>query len=417
MLKPRRPLGPASLLFLGVSGCRPEPPPAPPSGNIVTLLGTGEQATDAVEFAEDGSVRGVPVGAARLDSPVDIGFDAAGALFVIDWNSHLIRKRENDGALYPIAGGIEGDGCTTDELDSGCAPLLARLDHPTDILFAGDGSLFIAAWHNSKIKALAAEDGLLRDICGSGARDYLGDGGPCIDPEGAPRVALDLPSSIAFDVFGNLFIADQSNQVIRRLDANGSVTTVCGSCPHGGLGCPEGIGYAGDGGPATRAKLNNSIGQAVMPAGKIAFAASGELYIADTFNHAIRRVSPGPDGVLGEGDPDEEVIETVAGTGERGFAGDGGPALEALLNLPTDLAFTPDGGYFIADRGNYCVRHVDAAGIISTVAGHCGVPGSSGDDGPATEAWLDEPFGVAVDVDGALVIADTLNHRVRKVLK
>jgi DNA-binding beta-propeller fold protein YncE len=130
----------------------------------------------------------------------------------------------------------------------------------------------------------------------------------------------------------------------------------------------------------------------------------------------IRRVSPGADGVLGDGDPAEELIETFAGTGQEGFAGDGGPAAEAELYRPTDLAFSASGDLYVADRGNHCIRRIDAEGVVQTVAGQCGVPGSAGDGGPATEANLDEPFGVAVGPDGALYIADTLNHRIRKVL-
>jgi sugar lactone lactonase YvrE len=274
----------------------------------------------------------------------------------------------------------------------------------------------IAAWHNSKIKRIDPKTHLVTDLCGSGARDYLGDGGACFGAEGQQLVALDLPSSVAFDEQGNLFIADQANQVVRRLDAQGIVTTVVGSCPKGGFGCPDGVGYAGDGGPATQCKLDNGFGQWVMPAGKIAFGPDGYLYIADTFNHVIRRVSPGADGVLGEGDAAEELIETFAGTGKEGMAGDGGPAAEAELYRPTDLAFSPSGELYIADRGNHCIRRIDAAGVVQTVAGRCGVPGAAGDGGPATEANLDEPFGVALGPDGALYVADTLNHRIRKVL-
>jgi hypothetical protein len=409
----------AFCLLFGVGACgSPEPPQtATKPGDIVTWVGTGVQGTNPIELDAAGNPAGVPRESARLDSPVDIAFDAGGTLFVIDWNAHRLRRLAEDALVYPIAGGIDGDGCSEGDLANGCPPLAARLDHPTDLAFASDGSLFLSAWHNSKIKQISAQDGRLRDVCGSGARDYSGDGGACFDADGLPLVALDLPSSVVFDGAGNLFIADQSNQVVRRLGTDGVLKTVCGSCPSGGLGCPEGIGYSGDGGPATQAKLNNSIGQAVMPAGKLAFAESGALFIADTFNHVVRRVLPGPDGIIGDGDPAEEIIETVAGSGAKGFAGDGGVAVDALLNLPTDLAFLPDGSYVIADRGNHCVRHVDTAGVIGTVAGRCGIPGSSGDGGPARQAFLDEPFGVAIGPDGALVIADALNHRIRKVLR
>jgi sugar lactone lactonase YvrE len=403
-----------ALAGLGLA-CGPAQQPAPRSGDIVTLIGTGEQATDALTFDDAGEPLGIALTRAHLDSPVDIAFDADERLYVLDWNGHKIRAVD-EGQLYPFVGtGLEGDACETELNGSGCPCTSAQLNHPTDLTFDAEGVAIIAAWHNSKLKAVDPETGRLTDLCGSGGRDYLGDGGPCFDDEGAQLVTLDLPSSVVFDGEGNLFFADQANQVVRRLDREGVVTTVVGSCPKGGFGCPEGTGYSGDGGPALEAKLDNGYGQWVMPAGKLAFGPDGFLYIADTFNNAIRRVNPGPDGVLGSGDAAEETIETFAGTSEQGHDGDGGPPAQALFNRPTDLAWSAAGELFIADRGNHCIRRI-AGDIISTVAGQCGVPGSTGDAGPATHALLDEPFGIALGPDGALYIADTLNHRVRKVL-
>jgi hypothetical protein len=407
-----------SLVLLGPLGCSDSPAPEPPpaSGDIVTLAGTGEQATDPVELGEGDQVPGIPARKAHLDSPLDATFAADGTLLVIDWNGHKIRKLSGDGNLYPVVGsGFEGDGCEDESVDGACPGVRSRVNHPADVTFRSDGALIIAAWHNSKVKMLDT-DGVLTDLCGSGGRDYLGDGGPCYDVDGAELVTFDLPSGVVFDTVGNLFIADQANQVIRRLGTDGIVKTVCGQCPDGGFGCPEGIGYEGDGGPALEARLNSGYSQAVLPAGKLAFDGEGALYLADTMNHVIRRVLPGPDGVLGDGDPAEELIETVAGTGTKGYAGDGGPAMDADLNLPTDVAFAPDGALFIADRGNHCIRRVDTEGVITTAAGRCGVPGRGGDGDPAPSAFLDEPFGVTVAPDGGLLIADTMNHRIRKVL-
>jgi hypothetical protein len=319
--------------------------------------------------------------------------------------------------LYPLIGtGLEGDGCDAELGPDGCLALQAQVNHPTDITFPPDGSALVAAWHNSKLKAFDPLTGKLQDRCGSGARDYLGDGGPCFGDDAAQLVALDLPNCVVLDREGNVFVADQANQVIRRLDTEGIVTTVVGSCPKGGFGCPGGVGYSGDGGPATEAKLNNGFGQWVMPAGKLAFGPDGYLYIADTFNSVVRRVDPGSDGILGSGDASEEVIETFAGTGTQGFEGDDGPANEAQLYHPTDVAWSPEGELYVADRGNHCVRRIDAGGVITTVAGQCGVPGSGGDGHSAVGALLDEPFGIAFSPDGALFIADTLNQRIRKVL-
>lgn len=407
-----------SLTLALLFGCSsPEKPHQPTSGDIVTVVGTGEQATDPVELDAKGRTLGVELTAAHLDSPVDIAFDAHGTLHVIDWNGHKIRVVGDDGLLHPLIGtGLEGDACVGTPDEDGCPAVEAQVNHPTDIYFTPEGKALVAAWHNAKLKAFDPDTGKLLDRCGSGARDYLGDGGPCFGDDNAQLVALDLPSSVVEDEAGNVFLADQANQVVRRIDTEGIVTTVVGSCPKGGFGCPDGVGYSGDDGPANEAKLDNGFGQWVMPAGKLAFGPDGYLYIADTFNNVIRRVAPGSDGVLGSGDAAEEVIETFAGTGKPGFKGDGGAAGKAQLFRPTDVAWSPNGELFVADRGNHCVRRIDADGVITTVAGQCGVPGSSGDGAPATQAFLDEPFGVAFSPDGTLYIADTLNHRIRKVL-
>ncbi len=401
-------------LLLSAAGC--SGPDRPGHGDIVGVLGTGEQATDPPTLDAAGKPLGIELAKARLDSPVDMAFKGD-TLFVIDWNGHKIRRLDADGFVYPVVGtGIEGDACESTLIDGACPGLSAEVNHPADITFDAQGALLIAAWHNSKLKLYDFASQSLHDLCGSGLRDYLGDGGPCFGDDGAELVAFDLPSSVAFDSAGNLFIADQANQVIRRRATDGTVSTVCGSCPKGGFGCPLGVGYTGDGGPAKSAQLDNGLGQAALPAGKLAFDPAGNLLFADTYNHVVRKLSPGPDSIIGDGDPNEEIIETIVGRGIAGLAGDGGQARDAELNHPTDLAIAADGTLYIADRGNHCVRRVDAHGIISTFAGKCGEPGSSGDGGPATGALLDEPFGVALAPDGALYIADTLNQRVRKVL-
>jgi hypothetical protein len=391
---------------------------APRPGDIVTVVGTGSRASDPVTLDAAGDPAGVPIVEAALASPLDMAFDPTGALVIVDWGGSKIRRVREDGLVYPLLGsGVESDGCeTTPAADDGCPALSERLNDPTDVSFDADGNLVVADWQSSKIKRLEAATGRVHDECGNGARDYYGDGGPCRSEGGIALVALDLPSGVVFDAWGNLFIADQSNAVVRRVTPAGVITTVAGSCPDGGFGCPGALGYSGDGGPATLAKLDNAFGQMVLPAGKITMDPAGNLVIADTFNSVIRRVAPGADGVLGDGDPNEEIIDTIAGVGVAGYSGDGGPALRAALNLPTDVAYAPDGTLYIADRGNDCVRRVDPVGTISTAAGTCGETGDGGDGGPATLAGLSQPFGVAVASDGSLYIADTYDNRIRRVL-
>ena len=193
------------------------------------------------------------------------------------------------------------------------------------------------------------------------------------------------------DAAGNLFIADGSNNRIRKVDPAGTISTVAGT------GVGGGFGFSGDGGPATGAQLNAPFGVFVD--------AAGNLFIADVGNHRIRKVDPAG------------TISTVAGTGVggfSGFSGDGGPATEAQLHFPAGVFVDAAGNLFIADASNHRIRKMDPAGTISTVAG-TGVEGFSGDGGPATEAQLHFPAGVFVDAAGNLFIADASNHRIRKV--
>jgi hypothetical protein len=423
----------ASLLLLATSlavasGCSeardptgqraPRTPVEIAPGHIDTIVGTGERATDQVDADADGQTD-PPVFAleARLDTPMDATVMQDGTLFVIDWNGHKLRSLGADGMLSFVAGtGLEGDACERGAEDGRCPGTATELNHPTDVFEDADGAIWIAAWHNSKIKRLDARQRYVVNVCGTGKRQFEGDGGPCHDEAAMDLVSFDLPSSIVVDPVGNVFIADQSNQVIRRIGQDGVVTTVAGHCPGTpGFGCPMGSGYSGDGGPASLCELNNNVGQGTGPHGKLALDSQGNLYIADTKNNVVRKVSPGSDGVIGDGDPNEELITTVAGTGEAGFAGDGGLATEAQLFEPVDVAVGPDDSLFIADTENGCVRRVAPDGTIASVAGVCGQPGDAGDGGLATQAQLLTPFGISLDSKGGLYIADGRNNRIRKV--
>ncbi len=396
-----------------------KPPPAGP-GDITTIAGTGERATQPVDANGDGVVDPpIPADKARFDTPLDTAFEANGDILILDWNGHKIRRLDSAGMVGFVVGtGIEGDACEAPRVDGTCPLIGSELNHMSDVAVDSAGRLVIAAWHNAKIKTADLVGDSVVDTCGNGTRRFAGDGGPCKDATGAQLVSFDLPSGVLYDKAGNLFIADQSNQVVRRIGTDGIIKTVAGNCPATpGFGCPLGQGYTGDGGPATMAKLSNNFGQAADPQGKIAFDAAGNLFIADTQNHVVRKVVPGSDGVLGDGDPAEEIITTFAGTGTAGFSGDGGPAAMATLRGPRDVAFGPDGSLYIVDTDNNCVRRVGPDGIISTAVGQCGLTGGfSGDGGPAIAAQLTTPFGIAVDAQGNLIVADSGNNRIRKVV-
>ena len=387
------------LLAAACAGCGddqaahpPDPPPDPnpttgplcASGQICTLAGTG--------IAGDGQ-DGLPARQTRLYLPQDTTVGPDGRLFVVDWNNHRIRVIEADGTMRIVAGigelGLNADDPTTD-----------RLNHPTNVTFDAMGSpdeMWIAAWHNSRIKKVDLTTGAITDTCGTGKRGFAGNDGP------AAAATLDLPVAIVFDAGGNMLIADQANQMIRRVDrATGMITTIAGT-GH----CADAINpnpcVLNDGGPATAAGFHFPIGQMAAPGGRIALAADGTIYVADTDNYRVRRIDPAG------------IITTFAGTGTWGFAGDGGPAAAAQLGRVADVAVAADGRIFIADTDNECVRVVSPDGIIATFAGRCGTAGFAGDDGPAIEALLDHPSGVEIGRQGEVYIADNHNQRIRVV--
>jgi DNA-binding beta-propeller fold protein YncE len=254
------------------------------------------------------------------------------------------------------------------------------LYEPSHVSVDGGGTMYVADTLNNRVRRIDAS-GVVNTIAGTGAAGFSGDGGP------ATAAALAWPHGTAVDPGGTvLYVADSANHRVRRVDlASGVISTVAGT------GIP---GPAGDGGPATGAHLSDPKAVAVGPA--------GDLWIADTGNDRVRRVDTAG------------VITTVAGTGTAGFSGDGGPATAAALDGPRGLAFGPAGELFIADDNNDRVRRVDAAGVITTVAG-VGHTGDAGDGGPATAAALARPRGLAVDGAGRIYIADSGNHRLRVV--
>jgi sugar lactone lactonase YvrE len=202
----------------------------------------------------------------------------------------------------------------------------------------------------------------------------------------ALTVPLLLPSAIVFDATGNLYFAETGNHVIRKVDSTGNITTIAGTGTQG---------FSGDAGPATSATLDSPQG--------LALDTENNLYIADTHNHRIRKFS------LTTG-----LITTIAGA-TPGFSGDNSPAIAAQLNLPTALAVDASNNLYVADTGNHRIRKITAAGIIITIAG-TGTQGFSGDTGPAISAAIDSPTGLALDSANDLYLADTHNHRIRKII-
>jgi hypothetical protein len=350
---------------------------------IATYAGAGEAA-----MGEDG----VGPFEAKFYWPKDLTFGPDdGIPYILDWNNHRVRVLDKGGLRTIIGTGELGDGSPGgDPIPS--PPWNAKeikLNHPTHISFDPQGRLILSAWHNSKIMRMDLATGKIDNFCGDGRRTYAGDGGL------AAGASVNLPSSTAWDNQGRMYISDQENQRVRRIELDGTITTVVGT----GI-----AGFAGDGGPATQAQIYAQGGQAAEPQSRLAIGPDNNLYIADSANQRVRMVDQ------------NGIITTVAGRGGAGeFDGDGGPATAAHLFWPADIAFSPEGELYIADTWNDCIRKVDQSGIITTVAGQGKGRGYGGDGGPPTAAMLNRPAGITFDAHGNLYIADTQNHRIRVV--
>lgn len=314
---------------------------------------------------------GIPAIRALFQYPTSIAADGAGNLFIADRENRRVRKVDAAGVVSTVAGtgvnGYRGDGGPATD---------AWLSDNWSVAVDGAGNLFIG--DGSRVRKVDVT-GTITTVAGTNVWGYGGDGGPATDAR------LYRVRGLAVDGAGQLYIADSENSRIRKVDAAGIITTVAGN------GTPA---YGGDGGPATLASLRRPY--------DVALDATGNLFIADRDDHRVRRVDTGG------------TITTVAGIGIRGNSGDGGPATSAMLNFPAALAFDGLGNLFIGDQGGARVRRVDTAGIIDVVAGS-GIRGYSGDGGPATSATMTSPWGIAADGTGSLFIVDTYNHRVRKV--
>lgn len=264
----------------------------------------------------------------------------------------------------------------------------ADLYLPSSVAIDGAGNLFIADSAHNRIRRVDASTHIISTIAGDGSAGYSGDGSVAVN------ASLNNPSGIALDGAGNLYVADTGNNAVREVVApTGIIITLAGT---------GSAGYAGDGGAAFSSQLN-------QPSG-IAFSPGGDLYIADTDNNVIRTITPQNGAIT-----PKSIISTFAGDGLPGYTGDGGLPASAELDLPFAVAFDSSGNLYIADSGNNCIRMV-ASGVIKTIAGsgpHNA--GYSGDSGPAVDAELSYPTGVAIDLLGNVYIADTQNAAVRKV--
>jgi cysteine-rich repeat protein len=338
-------------------------------GTITTVAGTG-----VLGFSGDGG----PARDATLSGPSDVAVDGSGRIVIADAGNRRVRRVDVDGTIVTVA----GTGATSFVGDGGPATD-AALSAPSGIVVDGAGRLVIADAGHHRIRRVAT-DGTIATIAGTGIGGFFGDGGPATSA--VIGVGGDAtPDAVTVDNLGRLLIADTANFGVRRVELDGAITTIAGS---------GAFGFSGDGGPATQATLGQPQG--------IATDVSGRVFIADRQNNRVRRVDV--DG----------TITTVAGNGTRGFLGDGGPATSAALRDPRGVAVDTVGRLLIVDTGNNRVRRVELDGTIQTIAG-TGESGFAGDGGAATSATLDGPVGIAVDSLGRILVADENNGRVRRI--
>ena len=313
---------------------------------------------------------------AKLNGVAGIAVDSSGNLYIADIGNYRVRMVTPDGTIWTVA----GNGSASDSGDGGPATS-AGLAAPVGVAVDSRGFLYIS--DETGCIRRVAPDGTITTVVGvCGTSGSSGDGG-------APNSALlDFPVGVAVDSKDDLYIAEANGGRVRKVTFSGraTITTVAGTGSQG---------YSGDGSAAISATLR-------LPNG-VAVDSTGNLYIADTFNHCIRKVTPGG------------TISTVAGTGSAGYSGDGGAAESAKLQEPALVAVDSSGNLYIADTGNNRIRKVTSGGTISTVAG-TGSAGYSGDGGAATSATLNSPAGIAVDAAGRIWIGDSTNARVRVLI-
>ena len=414
-----------------------------PNGVIITFAGNGTAG-----FSGDG----MAATSAQLHRPVDVALDAAGNLYIADENNYVIRKVNTSGIISTAA----GIGLSNGNSGNGGAATSAQLTNPNTVTIDNAGNMYIGQYLSNVIR-IVNTSGIINNFAGNGTGIFGGDNGP------ATSASLQNPAKVVADNLGNVYIADEYNQRIRKVNSSGIITTVVGNGT---------AGFGGDGGPATSASINYCE--------YIQLDASGNLYIADKLNNRIRMVNS------------SGVINTIAGTGTAGYTGNGGPPLLAEFHTPEAISFDAAGNWCVSDWANNVIRRIancdtlkvsitgtDSTCVgasvlltahggttytwssnagsantstvlvtptvttvytLSATNGACtgtvsftvnvnggsytrmiityagtGVAGFSGDGGQATSAQLQGPYGTCFDASGNFYIADALNHRIRKI--
>jgi hypothetical protein len=341
---------------------------------------TGQAPTVLVAGGGTGETDGLPATQVKLNEPFGVSRDTRGNLYIVEMAGNRVRKVDPSGILTTVAGkGTRGDGG-----DGGPGPQ-AQLNGPHHIAIPAQSNLlYIADTWNNRVRTLDPETGVISSVVGTGQKDFGGDGGPAAAAHFSGIFCID------FDRTGQrLYTIDLGNRRVRLVDLKtGMVSTVAGN---GEKGIPT------DGTDARSAPL-------VDPRA-VAVDSQGRVYIAERNGHALRVVDT--DG----------KIRTVVGNGQKGFGGDGGPGTAALVNGPKHLTVDRDDSVLIVDTENHAIRRYSPTdGRITRVAG-TGQKGGAGLGGPPEQLQLDRPHGVFVDSNGDLLLSDSENHRVVRVVR
>ncbi len=333
---------------------------------ISTIAGTG-----TCGFSGDDG----PGTEARIQRPTAVAVDSTGVVYIADEANNRVRMVTPDGIISTFMGTL-----STQPQEGERYAFEANVSNAYGIATDNEDNLYVLSRGHSKVFKIGP-DGLVRRIVGTGTAGFSGDGGPARDAQ------INFSNHLVADERGNLFIADTGNNRVRKVTADGTITTIVGTGARG---------FSGDGGPAIDAEID-------VPAA-IAIDKGGSLYIADFRNHRIRKVTP--DG----------IITTIAGNGEPAFNGDDKPALESQFGEPCGVDVDDEGNVYIGDQINLRVRVVTPDGLMHTVAGN-GKGGFGNDGGPATEALMTNPDILTVDRDGNVFVPDHQNCAVRKLTR
>ena len=322
-------------------------------------IGDGGQAT-AAELFEDGDVAIQPFSG-----------DGVAGIYITDWGNSVVRFMSTTGVISTFAGngsfGFGGDGGQATD---------ASINQPAGITVDALGNVYISDSRNNRIRKVNTA-GIITTIAGNGIAGFYGDGGQATD------AMINYPTYVKVDASGNVYFSDPFNSRLRKINSSGIISTIAG-----------GGSFTGDGIPATMASF--------YWLGEFAIDTSMNIYLVDETDEKVRKINA------------SGIITTIAGNGVMGYSGDGEQATNATLNQPLGLAIDAYGSIFFSENSNNVIRKINPAGIITTVVGN-NIPDYSGDNGPATDASINGPQGIAFDAGNNLYIADLNNNRVRKV--